>query len=93
MNAGATREPEPLEVRIHRGTHEIGGNCVELRHSQDTLILDIGKPLAAAWDEIVPLPAAIGLGDHGTRPFRPVKQGLADLRGGPWRAALSDLQP
>ena len=69
MNAESVREPAPLEVRIHRGAHEIGGNCVELRHGQDTLILDIGKPLTAAWDEVVPLPAAIGLDDHGTRPL------------------------
>jgi ribonuclease J len=69
MNAGPAGEPAPLEVRIHRGAHEIGGNCVELRHGQDTLILDIGKPLTAAWDEVVPLPAAIGLDEHGTRPL------------------------
>jgi ribonuclease J len=61
--------PAPLEVRIHRGAHEIGGNCVELRHGQDTLILDIGKPLSATWDAVVPLPAAIGLDHHGTRPL------------------------
>jgi ribonuclease J len=69
MNAESARDPAPLEVRIHRGAHEIGGNCVELRHGQDTLILDIGKPLTAAWDEVVPLPAAIGLDDNGTRPL------------------------
>lgn len=69
MNAESICEPDPLEVRIHRGAHEIGGNCVELRHGQDTLILDIGKPLSATWDTVVPLPAAIGLDDNGTRPL------------------------
>jgi ribonuclease J len=69
MNAESAREPAPLEVRIHRGAHEVGGNCVELRHGQDTLILDIGKPLTAAWGEVVPLPAAIGLDDNGPRPL------------------------
>lgn len=59
----------PFEVRIHRGAHEIGGNCVELRHGLGTLILDIGQPLTAAWYTVVPLPAAIGLDDHGTRPL------------------------
>jgi L-ascorbate metabolism protein UlaG (beta-lactamase superfamily) len=53
----------------HRGAHEIGGNCVELRHGQDTLILDIGKSLTAAWGEVVPLPAAIGLDENGSRPL------------------------
>ena len=32
MNAKSIRQTGPLEVRIHRGAHEIGGNCVELRH-------------------------------------------------------------
>jgi ribonuclease J len=66
---GARLGAVPFEVRIHRGAHEIGGNCVELRHGQDTLILDIGKPLTATWDAVVPLPAAIGLDDQGTRPL------------------------
>ena len=69
MSPQAIRTQEPLEVRIHRGAHEIGGNCVELRHGQDTLILDIGKPLSATWDTVVPLPAAIGLDDNRTRPL------------------------
>jgi ribonuclease J len=69
MSVESVPEPAPLEVRIHRGAHEIGGNCVELRHGQATLILDIGKPLTATWDEVVPLPAAIGLGDEGIRPL------------------------
>jgi ribonuclease J len=60
---------EVFEVRIHRGAHEIGGNCVELRYGDDTLILDIGKPLSATFDTVVPLPAAIGLDDNGTRPL------------------------
>ena len=56
-------------MRIHGGAHEIGGNCVELRHGHGTLILDIGKPLTAGFDTVVPLPAAIGLGDNGTGPL------------------------
>ena len=69
MSAVPVRKTEPFEVRIHRGAHEIGGNCVELRHGQDTLILDIGKPLSATRDTVVPLPAAIGLDGNGTRPL------------------------
>lgn len=69
VGAEPTCEPTPLEVRIHRGAHEIGGNCVELRHGQDTLILDIGKPLTAAWGDVVPLPDAIGFDDNGARPL------------------------
>jgi ribonuclease J len=54
MSARAIPESQPLEVRIHRGAHEIGGNCVELRHGEEALILDIGKPLTAGWDTLVP---------------------------------------
>jgi ribonuclease J len=59
MSAESVCEPDSLEVRIHRGAHEIGGNCVELRHGQDTLILDIGKPLSTTWDAVVLLPAQV----------------------------------
>ena len=61
MSAESICEPDSLEVRIHRGAHEIGDNCVELRHGQDTLILDIGKPLSATWDAVVPLPAQVAM--------------------------------
>jgi len=82
MNATSVRATEPLEVRIHRGAHEIGGNCVELRHGKDTLILDIGKPLSATWDTVVPLPAAIGLDDNGARPLGVIiSHGHQDHRG------------
>ena len=60
-NAPTPASAETFEVRIHRGAHEIGGNCVELRHGQDTLILDIGKPLSATWDAVVPLPAQVAM--------------------------------
>jgi hypothetical protein len=60
MSAIAVPRLDPLEVRIHRGAHEIGGNCVELRHGRATLILDIGKPLTAARDTLVPLPQRSG---------------------------------
>ena len=82
MNAMSVRATEPFEVRIHRGAHEIGGNCVELRHGKDTLILDIGKPLSATWDTVVPLPAAIGLDDNGARPLGVIiSHGHQDHRG------------
>ena len=68
LNAAQLESPQ-FEVRIHRGAHEIGGNCVELRHGDSTLILDIGKPLSANGDTEVALPSAIGLSDNGTRPL------------------------
>lgn len=45
-----------MRARIHRGAHEIGGNCVELEHDGQRLVLDVGRPLNTAQDEFVPLP-------------------------------------
>jgi ribonuclease J len=55
-----------LEVRVHRGSHEIGGNCVELRYRGNTILLDVGKPLT---NEVVELPNAIGIGESGPLPL------------------------
>ncbi len=34
-----------MQLTIHRGTHEIGGNCVEVRTNSTRIILDVGRPL------------------------------------------------
>lgn len=34
-----------MRLTIHRGTHEIGGSCVELAAGDDRLVLDLGLPL------------------------------------------------
>lgn len=52
-----------MRVRIHRGCREIGGSCVELEAAGARLVLDVGKPLTAGWDEHVPLPPVAGLAD------------------------------
>lgn len=36
-----------MRVRIYRGTHEIGGSCVELQSGDSRIIIDLGLPLAA----------------------------------------------
>lgn len=36
-----------MHITIHRGTHEIGGSCVELRSGDSRIILDIGMPLVS----------------------------------------------
>jgi ribonuclease J len=37
-----------LILTVHRGTHQIGGTCIEIRHiSGERLILDAGRPLDA----------------------------------------------
>lgn len=35
----------PLKLIVHRGCHEIGGNCIELATPTTRLILDVGMPL------------------------------------------------
>ena len=34
-----------MRVCIHRGTHEIGGSCVEIKSQGMRLVLDVGLPL------------------------------------------------
>ena len=50
-----------MRVRIHRGAHEVGGNCVELEVSASRIVLDLGRPLDVDVDEGVELPDIPGL--------------------------------
>lgn len=51
-----------MRIRIHRGAHEIGGNCIEVEASGGArVVLDVGRPLSAGWDDAVPLPPVDGL--------------------------------
>jgi ribonuclease J len=52
-----------MKVRILRGANEVGGSCVEVESGGSRIVLDVGKPLWAGWDETVPLPAVAGLAD------------------------------
>jgi len=40
-----------MELVIHRGTHQVGGSCVELTHMGSTILLDIGLPLDSGFDD------------------------------------------
>lgn len=50
-----------MRARICRGANEVGGSCIELEASGERLVLDLGRPLSAHRDEIVPLPDVSGL--------------------------------
>lgn len=50
-----------MRVRIHRGTKEVGGNCIELSSGGKTLLLDMGMPLTAPDPAKVELPLIDGL--------------------------------
>lgn len=41
-----------MQVTIHRGTHSIGGNCVELATESARIIVDVGIPLVHANGQI-----------------------------------------
>ena len=43
-----------VRCRIHRGCHEIGGNCVEVESQGKRIVLDIGLPLKDEQDVSVP---------------------------------------
>lgn len=34
-----------MTFTIHRGSHEIGGSCIEVQHNETRLVIDIGMPL------------------------------------------------
>lgn len=43
-----------MRCRIHRGCHEIGGNCVEIESQGKRIVLDVGLPLKDATTTPVP---------------------------------------
>lgn len=53
-----------MRVRIHRGSEEIGGSCVEVSNALgERIVLDVGRPLSAAWGEAVATPAVSGFAE------------------------------
>ena len=48
-----------MQIRIHRGTHEIGGTCIEIEALGKRIVLDVGLPLESDLAE-VPLPPVSG---------------------------------
>lgn len=50
-----------MRINIHRGTHEIGGSCVEIESSGKRLLIDIGLPLDAEANNRKYLPKVAGL--------------------------------
>ena len=50
-----------MRLRIHRGTREIGGTCIELESGGSRILLDLGLPLDAKDLASMPLPKIEGL--------------------------------
>jgi ribonuclease J len=55
-----------VRIRIHRGTREIGGTCIELESAGSRILLDLGLPLNAADLASTPLPSIDGLKEGST---------------------------
>ena len=54
-----------MRIRIHRGTKEIGGTCVELAADGGRILLDLGLPLDGDADEVSVHPSVDGLAGGG----------------------------
>lgn len=53
-----------MRVRIHRGTAEIGGSCIEVAADNGSrIVLDVGRPLSAGWDDKVDHPPVPGFAE------------------------------
>ena len=52
-----------MRVCIHRGTQEVGGNCIEIESAGKRIVLDVGLPLDAE-DSPVSLPDVKGFHEH-----------------------------
>lgn len=53
-----------MKICIHRGTHEIGGSCVELAHDGYRIAIDLGLPLDAETNGPEWLPKVAGISSH-----------------------------
>ncbi len=50
-----------MKLTIHRCTHEIGGNCIELAYGGSRVLLDVGRPLDAPREVKGLIPATLDL--------------------------------
>ena len=41
-----------MKIKIHKGTNEIGGSCIELKTKSTTILLDYGTPLQASSKQV-----------------------------------------
>jgi len=40
-----------MQLIIHRGAHQVGGNCIEMTYMDSTMLLDAGLPLDSGFDD------------------------------------------
>jgi ribonuclease J len=62
-----------MRIRMHRGSVEIGGNCVEFEADDGRrLVVDVGRPLWAGRDEVIELPGEVAGTDASAGTLRGV---------------------
>ena len=49
-----------MKVRIHRGTKQIGGTCIEIEHEGERIVFDFGLPLDGKPDDTSIVPYILG---------------------------------
>jgi ribonuclease J len=50
-----------VHLTVHRATHQIGGNCIEIVTGDHRIVLDVGRPLDAPQDARDLLPKSLDL--------------------------------
>ena len=61
-NSAMANPKSDVRLTVHRATHQIGGNCIELDAADGhRIILDVGRPLDAPQDACHLLPKTLDL--------------------------------
>lgn len=61
-NSAMANPKSDVSLTVHRATHQIGGNCIELETADGhRIILDVGRPLEAPQDARHLLPISLDL--------------------------------
>lgn len=61
VSVTVTSDSGGLRARIHRGANEVGGSCIELESRGRRIVLDLGRPISAPPEQVVPRPPVPGL--------------------------------
>ena len=77
-----------MNIIIHRGTHEIGGSCVEVRAGKSRILIDLGLPLVDPKDSTKALVVDL----RRESPARLRERGVMPQIAGVW-AGLNDGPP
>jgi ribonuclease J len=60
-NSAMANPKSDVRLTVHRATHQIGGNCIEITTGGHRIVLDVGRPLDAPNDATGLLPTTLDL--------------------------------